>query len=301
MTQNREYNSAGMPGAPASASQASAVRVPLGSLCLDTVTFDEAVAWTVSYIASHRSGPPVRISSPNAAIVSLADRDEAFAKIVRSSNLVVADGLPLVWAASLLGTPLGGQICGVDLMEAICAAGARIGLSVYILGGLPRAADLAAERLQARYPGLRIVGTDCPPIGFEKDEEVNRRVRERIVAAAPEFLIVALGSPKQERWISNNCCELSIGAIQGVGAAVDAVAGLRKRPPIWMRNIGLEWLGRLLKEPRRLGRRLIFGNARFIWIVYRQWRSSGRLKTCGLDPGPQGPRTASQDRHSQPY
>jgi N-acetylglucosaminyldiphosphoundecaprenol N-acetyl-beta-D-mannosaminyltransferase len=254
--------------------QSSQKRVSLGSLDLDAVTFGEAVASILDYIANHRHGPPARICSPNAAIVALADEDAAFAEIVRTNNLVVADGLPLVWAALLLRTPLPEQIRGVDLMEAICAAGAPDGLSVYILGGLPRAAELAAERLSMRHPGLQIVGTDCPPIGFEHDSEINRQVRERIFAAGPEFLIVALGSPKQERWIFANHRDLPVGAIQGVGAAIDTLAGLRKRPPAWMRSVGLEWFGRLLHEPGRLWRRYLVGNSRFVWIVLRQWLRS---------------------------
>ena len=255
--------------------QPSRMRVSLGSLSLDAITFKEAVAWTLGHIANHKQGPPARICSPNAAIVAQADEDAAFAEIVRSSDLVVADGLPLVWAASLLGTPLPGQIRGVDLMEAICAAGAPTRLSIYILGGLPRAAEIAAGRLSSFNPGLRIAGTDCPPIGFEDDVDVSRQVLERIIAAAPEFLIVALGSPKQERWIFHNFRDLPVGAIQGVGAAVDTVAGLRKRPPAWMGNIGLEWFGRLMNEPGRLWSRYLVGNARFIWIVFRQWLRPG--------------------------
>lgn len=251
-------------------SQASADRVPIGALGLDTVSFAEAVGWVLRYIEEHRGGPPARICNPNAAIVAMADADEAFARIVRSSNLVVADGLPLLWAARLLHQPLGGQVRGVDLMEAICAAGAPSGLGVYILGGLPDAAEMTAKRLLSHNPGLRILGTECPPFDFETDPERNRQVRERIAAAAPDFLIVALGSPKQEQWIFENCLNLPVGAIQGVGAAVDTVAGIRKRPPLWMRRVGLEWFGRLLNEPSRLWRRYIFGNTRFVVIVLRQ-------------------------------
>ena len=275
---NDSNHNAGPASAQAGSSQASAKRVLVGAVPLDTVTFDEAVSWTLNYIERRGDGPPARISCPNAALVALADADEGLAKIVRTSNLVVADGMPLLWAASLLGTPLPGQIRGVELMEGICAAGAARGMTFCILGGLPGAAERAAQRLEQHNPGLRLAGTDCPPVGFEKDQAINQRVREKIIAAAPDFLIVALGSPKQERWIFNNYRDLPVGAIQGVGAAVDTVAGIRKRPPVWMRNIGLEWLGRLLNEPGRLWRRYIFGNARFLYAVFRQWRSVRRLR-----------------------
>ncbi len=246
-------------------------RVLVGPLPLDPVGFDEAVAWTIEYIRHRGQRPPARIACPNAAIVSLADADPGFARIVAQSNLVVADGLPLLWAARLLGKPLPAQIRGVDLMERLCAAAAANPMSFYILGGLPGAAEIAARRLVNRYPGLQFAGSDCPPLGFESDPQLNRQVRDRIAAVAPDLLIVALGSPKQEWWISRNCRDLPIGAIQGVGAAIDTYAGLRERPPEWMRNLGLEWFGRLLAEPRRLWRRYIFGNTRFLWIVFRQW------------------------------
>jgi N-acetylglucosaminyldiphosphoundecaprenol N-acetyl-beta-D-mannosaminyltransferase len=258
-------------------------RVCVGALPLDPLTLDEAVVWVLRYIGSRGNRPPARICCPNAALVWLAETDPGFADLVASSNVVVADGLPLLWAASFLGTPLAGQVRGVDLMERICAAGAAAGMSFYILGGLPEAAEIAAARLMKSYPGVQLAGVDCPPIGFDRDPVMSQRVREKIVTAAPDFLIVALGSPKQEWWIAKNYRDLPVGAIHGVGAAVDTYAGLRSRPPIWMRNIGLEWLGRLLAEPQRLWRRYIFGNSHFLFIVFRQWLRKRRSPGNGRE------------------
>lgn len=243
----------------------------IGKVSLDAVTFDEAVASVLEAIENRRDAGAKCICSPNAQLVVLAEADPGFAKIVAASGLVVADGLPLLWAAAILGTPLPGQIRGVDLMERICASGAARAMSVYILGGLPGAAEIAARRLLESHPGLQAAGFDCPPLGFESDHVVNRQVLHKIAAAAPDFLIVALGSPKQERWIDDNYGDLNVAVIQGVGAAVDTYAGLKKRPPAWMRSLGLEWLGRLFAEPRRLWRRYLFGNTRFVYIVLRQW------------------------------
>jgi N-acetylglucosaminyldiphosphoundecaprenol N-acetyl-beta-D-mannosaminyltransferase len=255
---------------------ASESRILIGAAALDTLSFEDAVQWVLKHIEKKGAEAPVRIVCPNASLVVLADADEAYAKMLRACELVVPDGLPLIWAASLLGTPLPEQIRGVDLMEAICLAGGALGMSFYILGGLPGAAEGAAKRLMLWGQGLRLAGTDCPPFGFEADPSANQRVWEKIVAARPDFLIVALGSPKQERWISENYRGLPVGAIQGVGAAIDTVAGLRRRPPLWTRRFGLEWLGRLIYEPRRLWRRYLFGNARFLYIVFRQWLKKRR-------------------------
>src|SRR5271155_4733068 len=164
MPYDSDHN-AGQPSAPAGNSPASAKRILVGAGPLDTVTFDEAVSWTVNYIEKRGNDPPARISCPTAFLVVLADADQAFADIIRASNLVVVDGKPLVWAASLLGTPLPSQIRGVDLMESICAAGAAREMSLYILGGVPGAAESAAERLLECNPGLRVAGIDCPPVG----------------------------------------------------------------------------------------------------------------------------------------
>jgi N-acetylglucosaminyldiphosphoundecaprenol N-acetyl-beta-D-mannosaminyltransferase len=169
-------------------------------------------------------------------------------------------------------------------MERICAAGAVSGMSFYIVGGIPGAAEIAANRLTERYPGLRLAGIDCPPDAFEADPGMNRQVCEKIIAAKPDFLIVALGSPKQEYWIHRNYRNLPVGIMQGVGAAVDTLAGLRQRPPVWLRKIGLEWLGRLFAEPRRLWRRYLFGNPRFLYLVFHQWRNTRHARARPAQP-----------------
>ncbi len=253
-----------------SRSQASSKRVSIGTLPLDPVTLSQAVLWILGYLRSADSRLPARISCPNASLIVLAEADPGFAKTVSTANVVVADGKPLLWAAFLLGTPLPGQVRGVELMEQICAGGAAIQMSIYIVGGLPGAAEKSANLLVTRYPGLRLAGTDCPVLHFEQNAAFNEQVLKKITAAAPDFLIVALGSPKQEWWIDRYFRDLPVGAIIGVGAAVDTYAGLRRRPPAWMQKVGLEWLGRLLREPGRLWRRYLFGNGRFLYIVVRQ-------------------------------
>ncbi len=136
---NRDQSAAEPDAATAKGPRLPGDRIWIGSLALDSVAFEEAVAWSVGYALTRGSRQPARISCPNASLVALADADPGFAKIVRSSNLVVADGAPLLWVALLLKKRLPAQIRGVDLMEGICAAGAARGLSFYILGGLPDA------------------------------------------------------------------------------------------------------------------------------------------------------------------
>jgi N-acetylglucosaminyldiphosphoundecaprenol N-acetyl-beta-D-mannosaminyltransferase len=156
-------------------------------------------------------------------------------------------------------------------MEEMCALGGRQGLSVYFLGGLPGAADTAAARLAARYPGLVIAGTDCPAPGFESDPAAIRKVLAKITAARPDLLCVAFGAPRQEIWMHQHCSTLPIGAALSVGAAFDTQAGLRKRAPKWTHAIGAEWLYRLCMEPRRLWKRYLIGNSQFAAIVASEW------------------------------
>jgi N-acetylglucosaminyldiphosphoundecaprenol N-acetyl-beta-D-mannosaminyltransferase len=142
---------------------------------------------------------------------------------------------------------------------------------VFLLGGLPGAAVMAAHNLRKRYPGLEICGMCCPPRGFEKDEAELARILKTIADAAPDLLFVAFGAPKQEVWMQENRSQLKVGAILAVGAALDTQAGLRRRAPEWMQEIALEWFFRLLMEPRRLWRRYLIGNTRFVLLVMRLW------------------------------
>jgi N-acetylglucosaminyldiphosphoundecaprenol N-acetyl-beta-D-mannosaminyltransferase len=246
------------------------LRVNIAGILMDTHNEEEAVQWAISKLTSKESGCAARIVCPNAQLVYLSHSRKKFAQILQASDLVVADGLWVVWASYILGTPLGDQIRGVELMERICAEGASLGIRIYILGGLPGAAARAAERLEAMSPGLRIAGTDCPAMGFESDPVLNENTLQKIIETAPDFLIVALGSPKQEYWIEDNYHSIPARVIIGVGAAVDTFAGLRSRPPLWMQDIGLEWFGRLLLEPQRLWKRYLISNFVFIYLVLKQ-------------------------------
>jgi N-acetylglucosaminyldiphosphoundecaprenol N-acetyl-beta-D-mannosaminyltransferase len=174
-------------------------------------------------------------------------------------------------ASRVLDVPIPERVTGGDLMERMCAEAARYGFRVFLLGGLPGAAVMAAHNLRKRYPGLEICGMCCPPQGFEKDEAELARILKTIADAAPDLLCVAFGAPKQEIWMQENRSHLNVGAILAVGAAFDTQAGLRRRAPKWMQKIALEWFYRLVMEPRRLWRRYLIGNTQFVLLVMRQW------------------------------
>jgi N-acetylglucosaminyldiphosphoundecaprenol N-acetyl-beta-D-mannosaminyltransferase len=183
--------------------------------------------------------------------------------------------MPLVWLSRLRGEALTERVAGVELVDDSCRLAAQTGHGVFLLGAAPGVADIAAERLKGRHPGLRIVGTYSPPIGPLKRKENDRIVR-MITAARPGFLFVALGAPRQDRWIREHMRELNVPVSMGVGCVFDLLAGVSSRAPRWMQAAGLEWAYRLVREPRRLWRRYIVDDLPlFGRLLVRARRPSG--------------------------
>jgi N-acetylglucosaminyldiphosphoundecaprenol N-acetyl-beta-D-mannosaminyltransferase len=232
---------------------------------------DYAAVLMVEALMHRGSLPPLTVVGPNAHLVTMAEGNSRFAEAMRDADLAVPDGVSVVMASRLLGMPIPERVTGGDLMERMCAEAAHYGFRVFFLGGLLGAAAMAAHHLRSRYPGLRICGTYCPPVGFENDPAELERVGRAIADAAPDLVCVALGAPKQEIWMQENREHLHVGAIMAVGAALDTQAGMRRRAPRWIQAIALEWLFRLTMEPRRLWRRYLIGNAHFVLLVLRQW------------------------------
>jgi N-acetylglucosaminyldiphosphoundecaprenol N-acetyl-beta-D-mannosaminyltransferase len=256
---------------------ASAARLPmpprflLGKIPVDRISMDYAAVLMVEALLHRGELPPLTVVGPNAHLVTLAERDKRFAKAMLDADLAVPDGVSIVMASRVLEVPIPERVTGGDLMERMCVEAARYGFRVFLLGGLPGAAVMAAHHLRKRYPGLEICGMCCPPRGFEKDEAELARILKTIAEAAPDLLCVAFGAPKQEIWMQENRSRLNVGAILAVGAALDTQAGLRRRAPVWIQRIALEWLFRLAMEPRRLWRRYLIGNTQFVLLVMRQW------------------------------
>jgi N-acetylglucosaminyldiphosphoundecaprenol N-acetyl-beta-D-mannosaminyltransferase len=252
----------------------------------------QATSWLMGVLeergtGSHLSHPPVHlVMGPNAFLVTLAQTNHAFAEALAQASLCLPDGMSVVWGSRVLGKPIPERVTGGDFMEQMCALVAGAGKSVYFLGGLPGAAEAARLILTDRYPGLIVAGTDCPAKGFDQDPDAMHAVLARICEARPDLLFVAFGAPKQEIWMLDHCRKLPIGAAISVGAAFDTQAGLRKRAPAWTHALGVEWLYRLVMEPRRLWRRYLIGNTQFCRIVLREWlkvrkqRATERLLRC---------------------
>ncbi|MFZ3217916.1 MAG: WecB/TagA/CpsF family glycosyltransferase [Candidatus Acidiferrales bacterium] len=190
-----------------------------------------------------------------------------FRAVYGKADMVVADGVPLLWAARMLGTPLKGRVNGTDLFERTCEFAAERGYSVFLLGGSPGAADSACEKLQQRHPDLKIAGCECPPFGFYKSDEQNKAIQARIRESGADILFVGLGAPQQEQWMCDYGEGSGVSFAIGVGVSFSFVGGLIPRAPLWMQRNGLEWLWRIKTEPRRLGKRYLFEDLPFFGMV----------------------------------
>ena len=185
---------------------------------------------------------------------------------VAGCDLVSADGQAVVWSARLLRQPLPGRVAGIDLMHELLTLAEREGWRVYFLGARREVLDRAVERIRKRHPGLEVAGARDGY--FTRDQEPH--VREAIRAARPHLLFVAISSPRKEYWLAEHVRALGVPFSMGVGGALDVEAGFVRRAPGWMQRAGLEWLFRLLQDPRRLLRRYVVGNARFLALVARE-------------------------------
>ncbi|MEU6414806.1 MULTISPECIES: WecB/TagA/CpsF family glycosyltransferase [Microbispora] len=222
----------------------------------------EVMAVDEPFVADHVASAWKRdeggsIVTANVDIVRLATRDPELAALVDGADLVVADGMPVVWAARLAGHPLPGRVTGASLVFSLSERAAREGRSIFLLGGERGVADEAARVLVERYPGLRVAGTYAPPFGFETTSEGVREAVDRVLAAAPDLVLVGLGFPKQERLIAAIRGRLPGAWYLGCGAGIPMAAGQFRRAPESVQRMGGEWLYRLWLEPRRLAGRYL--------------------------------------------
>lgn len=196
--------------------------------------------------------------TPNCDILRLAHADPKIRALFHGADAMVADGMPIIWASKIQGTPLrGGRVCGSDLIYSLPARCAAAGLSIFMLGGVDGSELRAAEILTARNPGLRIAGTYSPPFGFEKQPDQYERMRTMIQQAQPDIVFVAMGAPKQERLIQEIRASAPDAWWIGVGASFDFVSGTITRAPGLVQKIGLEWAFRMVQDPKRLVRRYL--------------------------------------------
>jgi N-acetylglucosaminyldiphosphoundecaprenol N-acetyl-beta-D-mannosaminyltransferase len=243
------------------------VRVRFGRLLVDAVRFDEALFRIEGMVDSKKGGV---VFTPNVDHVVVAEREPRLAAAYARCELSLADGQPLVWTSPLLGLRLPEKVSGSDVLRPLFALAARRNYRVYLLGAADGVAEASAARLKEEY-GLSVCGLDAPRIGLAPapDEEA---VVERIRAAKPDVLLVFLGAPKAEVFLDRVRDRLGPVVSVSLGASLDFYVGRVRRAPRWMQRMGLEWLYRLLQEPRRLAKRYLVDDVYFLAILLRTLR-----------------------------
>lgn len=227
---------------------------------VDTLTYDSLLAQVAAFIAE---GTPHQICTANPEFVMEAQRNPAFRQVLAAADLVMADGVGLLWAARLLGRPLPERVTGSDGVPLMAQRAAREGWRIFLLGAAPGVAERAGEILAQRYPGLQIVGTHAGSPADAEAPEIIARIR----AAQPHILFVAYGAPRQDLWIARHREALGVPVMMGVGGTLDFIAGVQKRAPAWLQRLNLEWFYRLITQPWRWRRQLDL--PRFAWAVFR--------------------------------
>jgi N-acetylglucosaminyldiphosphoundecaprenol N-acetyl-beta-D-mannosaminyltransferase len=229
-------------------------KIQVGNIRLDALTEREVVdvvcaAWT--------AGQGGSIVTVNADIARAARRHPHLAKLIGTGSLIVADGMPLIWATRIAGCTLPERVAGSSLIFSLSEAAAANGMSVFIFGGADGVPAKAAHELCARFPNLRIAGTESPPLGFDQTEDGVRNAVATVTSAAPDLVFVGLGFPRQEQLIQHLRPLLPNAWYLGCGGGIPMAAGVVRRAPPLMQRLGLEWAHRLVMEPRRLAGRYL--------------------------------------------
>lgn len=232
--------------------------------------FDEAVE-LLAQSAAGGDGCARVVVTPNVDHIVRLDKDRTLRQIYARADFIFADGMPVLWASRLLRRPLPARVTGADLFVAMCHEAVTHDWRVALIGGMPGQEAMIRERFETYYPGLRIDVT-CPSMSFEPLGEEGERIASRIRETAPHLIFVCLGLPKQEYWAMRHAPTLPRGVIFCVGAAMEFAIGMQRRAPHWVQRIGAEWLWRLVSNPRRLWRRYLVEDTRFLSLCWREWR-----------------------------
>ncbi|UUO08000.1 WecB/TagA/CpsF family glycosyltransferase [Blastopirellula sp. J2-11] len=250
-------------------------RVKLFGVEIDALRMTEAVRQIWRQIDSPNATTEY-VVTPNVDHAVLLQGNPQLQAAYEHARWVLADGWPVVWASRLLRQPLPERVTGSDLVPAMFSAATETKpLSVFLLGAAAGVGQRAAENIEQRWPNVTVSGVYSPPLGFEYDEAENDRIIEMINAATPQLLIIGLGAPKQELWIARHRGRLQTKAAICAGATIDFLAGEKQRAPRWMQQSGLEWLHRMLVDPRRLVKRYVRDAVVFPTLVWREWLQVG--------------------------
>jgi len=231
---------------------------------VDRITWNELLEKIDGFVKSRK---PHKIILLNPYLLLEAKKHPDYAQYIRECDIVTADGIGLLIAGRLYGKPFPERVTGTDLMPKLAELGAKKGWKFYFLGSMPGVAEKAHQNLKKKYPGFRVVGVHD---GYFSENEEKKIVND-IKGKKPDILMVCMGALKQERFIKKYQDKINIPLAFGIGALFDFYACKFKRAPKWMQNSGLEWLFRLIQEPRRLWKRYLIGNFVFMFAVFKEY------------------------------
>jgi N-acetylglucosaminyldiphosphoundecaprenol N-acetyl-beta-D-mannosaminyltransferase len=243
-------------------------RVSVAGVEVDNITEGEALSLIDDWVAG---STPHYMVVVNAAKLAAANQNRELRESILNADLVTADGMAVVWASRLLGERLKQRVTGIDLFERLVGQAARTGASIYLLGATHESVSGLVKRFKLEHPNLRVGGWRN---GYIESDETERVIDE-IKRSEADLLFVAMGSPRQDLFIARNLEATGVKFALGVGGAFDHLSGRSRRAPLWMQRSGLEWLYRLIREPRRLWRRYLVGNSIFLWLVAKQLLGRG--------------------------
>lgn len=233
---------------------------------VDNLTMNEAVQKIEQLILSKK---PSYVVTPNVDHIVKLETDKEFQQVYKEADLILTDGMPLIWISKLKKNPIKEKVSGSDLFPEVCKLAAHRGYKVFLLGAAEGVAAKAAENLKEKYKGLNVVGTYSPSYGFEKKEDEIQEIIKMINEVKPDILAVGLGAPKQEKFLYNYRKQLNVPVALAIGASIDFEAGNIDRAPKWMQHIGLEWFYRLCKEPKRMFKRYLVDDMKIFRLVFK--------------------------------
>lgn len=248
------------------------MKIDICGLPVDVISTEEVVSRVVAHGES-ALGRPLIVSSCNVDMVVKSHRDPGFGGTLGRADILTADGMPIVWLGRRLGGAFPERVAGSELVPRVSARCAEKGLSIFLFGARPGVAQRAAEALLKSCPGLRVAGTLSPPMGFDADPDALAAAVATVREARPDVLFVAMGAPRQERFMEAHSRALGAKVILGVGGSLDMLAGEVRRAPPFVQRMGAEWLYRLLQEPRRLSRRYLVDDVAFLPLALRALRA----------------------------
>lgn len=233
---------------------------------VDNLTMDEAVSKIEQLIINKKTSYVV---TPNVDHIVKLENDIEFQSVYKNADLILTDGMPLVWISKIKKNPIKEKVSGSDLFPKVCDLASKKGYKIFLLGAAEGIAAKAAINLEKKYKGLNIVGTYSPSYGFENKKEEIDNIIKIINKSKPDILAVGLGAPKQEKFIYKYRNQLNVPVSLAIGASIDFEAGNVNRAPRWMQKSGLEWFYRLIKEPKRMFKRYLVDDLKVLPIIIK--------------------------------